>query len=285
MIEVNRLGEVVQIKLSREDGGRPLYWTAAYLVDGLLIDTGCAYTTQELVRFLESQPEGSKVRLAVNTHHHEDHVGANRLLQDRFGVEIFAHPRAVPVIGRRPRLEPYREFVWGYPEPSQVSPLGNTVRTARFRFDVIETPGHCDGHVALLERDQGWCFSGDLYVGSRPKAMRPDEDAGELVRSMERLAAAGPSCPSGGAGGDLGTPDFVLFAGTGRVIEDGRRALLECAAYLRDLGSRAKKLAGRGLEPAAIRDELLGRESVLARLTNGHYSAENLIRGLVSADL
>ncbi len=78
--------------MGREMDGAVLYWTAAYLVDGLLIDTGCAFTAEELICFLREH----EVKQVVNTHHHEDHVGANYLIQRELGLDIFAHATAVP---------------------------------------------------------------------------------------------------------------------------------------------------------------------------------------------
>jgi glyoxylase-like metal-dependent hydrolase (beta-lactamase superfamily II) len=60
-------------------GGSSVYWVAAYLVDGLMIDTGCGYTAEGLITFLHERP----VRPVVNTHFHEDHIGANHLLKAR----------------------------------------------------------------------------------------------------------------------------------------------------------------------------------------------------------
>lgn len=266
MIEVSHFEEVTQIKLSREVEGRALYWVAAYLVDDLLIDTGCKYTAEELADFLE----GKGLKWAVNTHHHEDHIGANRLLKQRFGIEIFAHPRAVPLINRVPQLQPYREMVWGYPEPTEVAPLPDTLETAHFRFDVIETPGHCEGHVALVEPERGWRFSGDLFVSERPKVLRPEEDLSGYISSMRKLL-------------ELETERLILFTSIGKIIEDGRRALRSCIDYFESLSRKAQELQKRGLSSAAIRDELLGGESHFARLTGGHYSSENLIRAALRA--
>jgi hypothetical protein len=50
MMKVNHFEEVTQVRMGREIeefGGQVLYWVAAYLVDGLLIDTGCKYTSDE----------------------------------------------------------------------------------------------------------------------------------------------------------------------------------------------------------------------------------------------
>ncbi len=268
MIEVNRFEEVTQIKMSREVGGTPLYWVAAYFVDGLLIDTGCKYTAEELVAFLE----GQDLRLAVNTHYHEDHIAANYLLKQKFGIRIFAPRESVPLINQVPRLYPYQEMVWGYPEPTGVDCLSPKIETEHFCFDVVDTPGHCKGHVALVEPGKGWCFSGDLFISPRPKVVRPEEDIGEITRSMEKLAA-------------LPTERLILFTAMGNIVPEGRSALQECIEYFRDLSKKAKRLEKEGLSAARIRDEIFGRESHLAAPTDGQFSSENLVRSALRAQI
>lgn len=268
MIEINHFEEVMQIKMSLEVGGRPLYWVAAYLVDGLLIDTGCKHTSEDFVDFLK----GQNLKLAVNTHHHEDHIGANHLVKQKFGLKIFAHPEAAPLINRVPRLNPYQETVWGYPDPSGVYPLSDTLETENLKFDVLETPGHCRGHVVLLEPGKGWCFSGDLFVSENQKVLRPDENIHEIAQSVKRLL-------------DIKTHRLILFTSIGRVVEDGRKALHNYLDYLRELSQRAKQLEKKGLSVEAIRDEVFGRESSLAQLTEGHYSSDNMVRSVLGYDL
>jgi len=275
LLDVTRLGEVTCIRLSREMSGRPVYWTAAYLIDGLLIDTGCAHTAAELAGFLEEEhAAGRPVSKVVITHHHEDHIGANRLLEEHWGLKALAPSPAIPLIRDLPDLEPYRRFVWGRPGPSDPQPLGEVVETAGHRFRVVPVPGHCRDHVAFVDEARGWCFSGDLFVAERFKVLRSDEDVGEMVRSMETLARL-----------PTGTGRLVLFTGIGRVFEDGRRSLERCVRYLRDLARRARSLRDEGLSVPAIRDTLFGRESTFAALTGGHYSSENLVRGLLEAEL
>jgi glyoxylase-like metal-dependent hydrolase (beta-lactamase superfamily II) len=151
MIETSLFEEVTQIRMSREISGKPVYWVAAYLVDGLLIDTGCNFTASELAAFLDGRP----LHQIVNTHFHEDHIGGNRLLQEKFGIEILAPADSVPLIAREAKLFPYQEMVWGYPAPSETRPLPAVIRTERYTFDVIDTPGHSAGHVALVEKSLG----------------------------------------------------------------------------------------------------------------------------------
>jgi glyoxylase-like metal-dependent hydrolase (beta-lactamase superfamily II) len=264
MIEINRFEEVTQIKLSREMNGKPLYWVATYLVDGLLIDTGPAHTAQELVDFLE----GQNVMYAINTHHHEDHIGGNYLLQQQLNVRIYAHSKEVPVINQTPKLLQYQVIVWGNPRPTEVLPAPSRIRTDYFNFDVVETPGHTTGHVAVVEAEKGWCFTGDLFVTEKPKAFRPFENVLEIIESMRKLT-------------NLPTKRLILFTGIGRVILDGRTALGSCADYLEDLSRKVRDLAEKGLSVDDIRDQLIGKDTSLAALTEGDFSARHLINSIL----
>jgi len=64
-------------------------------------------------------------------------------------------------------------------------------------------------------------------------------------------------------------------------VEDGRKALQSCIDYIRSLSLKAKALERQGLSPSIIVNELFGRESVLAALTDGHISSENVVRALL----
>lgn len=264
LIEVERFGEVTRIKMGREYEGRVLYWTAAYLVDGLLIDTGCPHTSGELAAFLE----GQTLNAAVNTHHHEDHVGANHYLQQRFLIPIVASREAAPLIAQPLELHPYQELVWGHPVPTKVAVLGARVEAANHRFEVVETPGHCPDHVSLVDMGTGWCFTGDLFISREPKSMRPEEDIYEIARSMQKLI-------------DMRCERLVLFTGLGNVVDDGREALQHCIDYIHGLSNKAKQLERQGLSTAEMVTRLFGRESVLAGLTGGHISSENVVRALL----
>ena len=59
MIQVEQHGPITSIRMARSFLGKPLYWTTAYWVDGLLIDTGPRCAAPELVRILQQvQVEG-----------------------------------------------------------------------------------------------------------------------------------------------------------------------------------------------------------------------------------
>lgn len=263
MIETQDYEQVTQIKMSREFDGKPIYWMAAYLIDGLLIDTGCHETSQELVTVLENR----KLKSVVNTHYHEDHIGGNHDIMVRYGVDIFAHPTSIPKIATRFHLFPYQEFAFGYPVPTTVKPLSDHLKTDHFTFQIIETPGHCDGHICIVEMSKGWCFTGDLFTRESPKFIRSEENIGEIIRSMRKIV-------------ELPTEKLILFTSLGRIVEDGRKALTDCINYLSELSIRVKAMKTSGLSVDEIVNGVFGGENMFMQLTNGQFSTSNLITSL-----
>ena len=264
LLETTDFGDVTQIRLARTLDGNPLYTVCAYLVDGLLIDTGPAHTAGILADYLDDK----HLRMAVNTHYHEDHVGGNRELIDRFGIDIYAHADAVSPICDPPAILTYQETVWGTPEKSAVLPLGKTIDTPRYSFDVIQTPGHSRGDVTLVEKNAGWCFTGDLIAAPKPRTARREEDVPAMIASLRALAAHPAST-------------LTLFAAVGTVFENGRETLVTAAEYLEEIRRKAGVLSEEGHAPEDIVHELFGRETALKDLTEGDFSTENLIYSLL----
>ncbi len=270
MLEVDRFGAVTRLRMCTVIEGMAPYWVASYLVGGFLIDTGCATCVDELIAAVESAGRG--LPLAVNTHYHEDHIAANVKLQERFGTRILAHPEAVPLIAQAQPIPGYRAMCWGVPAASRVEPIGPEVFAGGHRFLAIETPGHTHAHVSLVEPEEGWCFSGDLYTGPKPRVAWKETEVVGMAASLRRLAAeARPGRP------------LTLFTGPGEVIENAAPVLLDCAVYIEDLLERAGPLRASGAGVGEARQRLLGSESSFSFLTEGEFSVTNLARALLEA--
>ena len=261
MLATTEYGQVTQIKLCRYPDN-PGGTVSAYLVDSLLIDSGPAYTAEELTEFLK----GKGVKTVVNTHYHEDHIAANALLKERYGVELLAHPLAVNKINQPATLYPYQEEVWGYPIPSQVNKIGDTVATDNFRFDVIYTPGHDRDHICLFERKHGWLFTGDLFVGTRPNVVRPMDDERQIIADLKKVKDLRPK---------------ILFPAPGKVRTEPVPVLEQTIRYLEDLGQKVMELHDKGLSPADIVKQIFGNEAPIAELTQQQFSSLNLVKSLL----
>lgn len=261
MLTIRRYHEVIRFDLARTIAGQGRYWTTAYLVDGVLVDSGCAHCAGELIQTLETH----NLTSLVNTHSHEDHIGANAGVQARFQCPIQAHPAALPILAdpKRQPLQFYRRLFWGWPQPSQGEPVDQWLETPHFCFRVIRTPGHSPDHICLFEPDEGWLFSGDAYIGGQDRALRKGCDIQGIISSLQRLA---------------GLPVRILFPGSGTVRSAGTRPIEDKLAYLEELGDRIRTLHEQGLSPRRICWRLFGLGPPIAYLTFGHFSARRLVQ-------
>jgi glyoxylase-like metal-dependent hydrolase (beta-lactamase superfamily II) len=263
MLKITPFGAITRFDLARKLP-RWRYWTTAYLVDGMMVDTGCAHAAPELLLALAGMP----LACIVNTHTHEDHIGADGDLQaGRPGLAIYAHPLALPVIadprGEQP-LHPYRKVFWGWPKPALARPLddGEIVATEHHRFQVVYTPGHSADHICLYEPEQGWLFTGDLFAGGMDRALRAGYDIWGIIASLKRIASL---------------PVVRMFPGSAQVRENPNQELDSKIAYLEDFGGRVLELHLKGWSARAIVRALCGGAMQIEWITLGHFTRRNLV--------
>jgi len=271
LIKVEQHGPVMRLDCARAILGKGRYWTTAYYLDGLLIDSGCAHTAPLFLDALAGLP----LCTLVNTHSHEDHIGANRLLQGRIAdLEILAHPLAIPVLAapaERQLLQLYRRQIWGIPGPSNAHPLrdGSILRTAHHELHVMFTPGHSPDHICLYAPEHGWLFSGDLYVGGRERALGSSYDIWGILDSLRKMAALEVK---------------TLFPGCARVRQAPQAELQAKIQYLEQLGDQIHRLHQRGLGIAAITRQVCGGPMLIEVLTGGRFSRRNLVRSFLRGE-
>jgi glyoxylase-like metal-dependent hydrolase (beta-lactamase superfamily II) len=269
VIKVSNFGNITRFDLSRSFFGQGVYWTTAYLVDGLLIDTGCAITAAEFLKLLS----GSRIDRIINTHSHEDHIGANACLQQTFpDITTFAHPLALPILqdpgGYQP-LQLYRKIIWGMPGPSKAQPLenGSILDTEKYHFQVIYSPGHTPDHLCLYESKEQWLFTGDLFVGGKDRAIRAGSDIWQIIQSLREIASF---------------PSEVMFPNSARVRHNPGIDIWAKIDYLEMMGDKVLKLAERGMGVNQISNELFGGPMWIELITWGHLSRRNLVRSFLS---
>jgi glyoxylase-like metal-dependent hydrolase (beta-lactamase superfamily II) len=268
MIKVSSHGQVTRFDLGRNIFGRCFYWTAAYHINGVMIDTGCAFSAPELVTAVARLP----VSKIVNTHSHEDHVGGNSPLREAHpSIEIMAHRLALNVLSDpgSERMHPYRRILWGRPQPSTAREVsdGATIDAGDLKLEVVTTPGHSADHICLFERRNGWLFTGDLLIGGYDRALREGSEIWQIIASLRKVAALRPT---------------VVFPRCARVPEDPTSALLDKARYLELLGERVLEQRRRGRNVRQIIRAVCGPPMAAELLTLGNFARRHLVCSYLS---
>ncbi|MCB0044183.1 MAG: MBL fold metallo-hydrolase [Caldilineaceae bacterium] len=265
MIHVEQHGPVTVIRMARALLGRPVAWTAAYYVDGLLIDCGPRCTERQLLKALAAMP----VRWIVLTHAHEETIGGLHAVHAAYpDAPVYASWRtaeraAAPELLK---LQRYRRLVWGMPRAVEgVEPLDNIdnrIETSAYCFRAVETPGHTLDHTAYFAAEQRWLFSGHAFEAGREEAWTPEVDLFSLLGSLRMLADLRPE---------------RLFPGSGNIRRTPQPELHEKIGSLMQLAHTVSKLEAAGMSTAEISACLFEATPPIVRWTFGHYSALNLI--------
>lgn len=269
MLTATQHGEVVRIELARTILGKGRYWTTAYLAGQTLIDTGPAHTAVTFSNHLRDVP----LKQVLNTHAHEDHIGANGLLQRlRPSLKIYAHPLAVPIIENPVEQQPlqlYRRVMWGWPEDSNAEAVndGDTLEDGDLQWHVLHTPGHTRHHLCFFEPERGWLFSGDLFIGGRDRALGAGNDIWAIIASLRRLVEL---------------PIKLLFPGSAHVRTDPQSELRARINYLEDLGGRINALHQKGWSDGRIARKISGGPMTIELITAGHFSRRHLVRSFLN---
>lgn len=242
----------------------PLLQVRCYAVDGLLIDSGLHCLREQVLGFSAAQ----QIRQVVLTHHHEDHSGNARSLQ-RQGVSVWASSATCDQLGRGFAIQPYQRLLWGPAPPATPQRLAPDawLETARYRFQILDAPGHCADQVVLYEPGQGWLFTGDAFLGEHAKNFRRDEDFAGTLASLQRLARL----------------DFdALFCAHRPVVRGGRAALQRKLSMLTEIEEQVRALHAAGWPLRLIAERVLGPERLLVyALTLGDVSKYNLVRSIL----
>ena len=239
---------VTRLRLRSWQGRLVGYEVSAYMLRGVLVDTGCAHGGRELAVTLNMV----KPRAAVVTHWHEDHAGNAAMLAAR-GLPLRMHPACEATLRTRPAIAAYRHFVWGQ-SARLVAPL---IDADVAPLAVLELPGHAPDHLAVWDAERRILVSGDLFLGVKVRVAHRHESPRLLVASLRAAAAL--------------EPRVLLDAHRGPVTD----ATAKLRAKMAWLGETIEAIDARhamGDAPRAIARSVLGREASVGYVSGGEYS-------------
>jgi glyoxylase-like metal-dependent hydrolase (beta-lactamase superfamily II) len=275
-----RIDNLITRLLSRFGGGYD--YAVCYLIDGsLLIDTGFPWARRRLRKTLIELGADRTIKTVVNTHYHEDHTGNNDLVVQMCKADVLAHAKAVPEIRFPVELPWYRGFLFGPSKVAEVAPIGPEVATEHFRFQVVETPGHCPGHICLFEPDKKWLFSGDLYVAADLDSQLGDADGPQWIASLETAMKLKPAWMFDAHG--------TIFSGEEAVAKQLQRKL----DFLVAIRDRVQQHATHGQTIQQLTRKVFDRRDLvgwlsfgdgwLSLITGSDFSRGNIVKSFLRA--
>lgn len=233
------------------------YAVHAYVVRGVLIDTGFPAVASDLAAFVRER----HIRGAIVTHAHEDHAG-NVELMAASGVPMWMDPRTREAAEAGEGMGLYRHFTWrAMPRlRTAVAPFSEV------SLEPVHTPGHSDDHHAVWDHETESLFAGDLFLGVKVRVAHPHEDPRGLVTSLRAMVARRPR---------------RVFCAHRGFVPRGAEALAAKADWMEATIAQIDALATGGAAEREIRERTLGRRGWTHVFSAGDYSPDNFVRAVL----
>jgi hydroxyacylglutathione hydrolase len=198
--------------------GRPRHAINVYLVGDVLVDAATRQARRRILRQLHGRP----VRAHALTHVHPDHQGASHAVCAELGLPLWVGEEDADAMENAEVMAErdgggaatlVQRTLWRGPP----HPVARRLREGDevTGFEVLATPGHTRGHIALWRESDRTLIAGDVFFNLHPLTGRPglhsppdafNEDSARNRESMRRLAALEPAVVCFGHGPPLRDP-------------------------------------------------------------------------------
>jgi len=145
--------------------GFPPYAINAYILGDVLVDAATRLDAKRILKRLH----GRSISAHALTHVHPDHQGASHAVCQALGIPLWcgeADRPAMETPGEMMRRMPghWLSTVFGAIWSGPPHPVARTLREGDLvgSFQVLETPGHTQGHVAYWRASDGVLVTGDV---------------------------------------------------------------------------------------------------------------------------
>jgi glyoxylase-like metal-dependent hydrolase (beta-lactamase superfamily II) len=261
-----QFGDVCGFELGFSKVGQPLMTVYCFVAGNILIDTGQSHMRKTVLDIARKH----QICAVLLTHHHEDHSGNAAAIRQEFDIPVMAHSLTINKMRHSYKIFPYQHWVWGATTPVILDSFSSDFYAYKnLKFQPIHTPGHSKDHTVFLEINNGWLFSGDLYLGDRIKYFRADEKIYEQIRSLKNIMAY----------------DFnALFCCHNPRPENGKKHLAAKLQFLEDFYGQVSILADQGLDDKTIMRQLhLKEQQMIKLICFGNVSMRNMVRSVINA--
>ncbi len=219
----------------------------------ILIDTG--YTsdfdiTERLIKNIGVNL--ARTRLIINTHTHCDHIGGNRIIQDRSGCDIALHRVGKYFMDTQDDWSTWWRYYGqeaDFFNCTKALDDGEVIAVGPHEFQVIHTPGHASDGIVLYNKKAKVVISGDaLWEDDMPTITMRVEGSTclfNLLDSLDKLESLDVK---------------VVYPGHGRPFTDFKEAISKSKNKARDSINHKEKTGTYLLKKITIYTLLMQRQ-------------------------
>ncbi|KHF39270.1 MBL fold metallo-hydrolase [Halalkalibacter okhensis] len=167
----------------------------------ILIDTGLGIDN---IKRITDQLTSLPIEV-ITTHVHTDHIGSHGQFEKIYvheadkdwlvnGIKGLSIEQIRKDVSRDITLPTPQTFNPDTYQPFQGKPTGllndgDAIELGNRRLMIYHTPGHSPGHIAVLDKTNGYLFTGDLLYDETPiYAFYPSTNPVDLVNSLEKIS-------------------------------------------------------------------------------------------------
>ncbi len=239
----------------------------------VLIDTGYLSDFQITAGLIETLGvDLSRTQLIVNTHCHCDHIGGNKMIQDRSSCDIAMHKIGKHFIDARDDWSTWWKY---YQQDADFFDCtkglddGNRLSVGQHEFEVIYTPGHSSDGIVLYNREEKVLISSDTLweddlavITMRVEGSIACFSLLESLKKLEKL--------------DVDT----VYPGHGRPFSDMQEAILKAKRKLNGFIENPKRIGNDLIKKIIVYTLMMRRqvdeESFFENLMRTHWFRETV---------
>jgi len=238
-----------------------------YAYHDILIDTGPSNQWQHVAPFAIEQ----KTNHVLLTHYHEDHSGNANNIKKNLSIPVYSNILCHQKVKHKFSIPAVQKMIWGSAKPVNTIAISDKFTTsAQLDLEMILTPGHTDDMSCFYDNENGFLFTGDLYIASRVRYLHKDEDLQQQLNSLNKVLSL----------------DFeTAFCPHRGIMENGKRDLTKKRDFIVELSTQVQSLAKQGMPAKLIKQQLLGREGILTLMSNFQFSKRGLIDACLKLSL
>ncbi|MHA6261344.1 MBL fold metallo-hydrolase [Sporosarcina sp. CAU 1771] len=235
----------------------------SFVVDGVLIDTGAESLREHFEQFID-EADFDQVML---THYHEDHTGCAAYIKKTKKVPIYLSGKTIEHCAQEADYPLYRQLFWGKRRPFQAQEMPETFISRNAQWDVIDTPGHSYDHKALLNRETGQLFTGDLFVNEQTKVILTEESIPAIIQSLEKVLT-------------YGFED--VFCNHRGLVKEGRLALERKLDNLLTMQQDVLNLQKEGDSIESICNKLFPDKYPIMEMSEGEWDTRHIVTSILN---